>query len=289
MPHLRPSKIFFLTLSILLGVFVLFLLFGGLSSEKHLSLGERLTLKLTAPVAKGAVGSGFSLRHFWQKYISLVGVAEENIRLRQEILQLEAELAKKTENELAYLRLAKLLKIAESYRDTPFVIARIVGKPLGSWQKMVIIDRGFKDGVLPEMPVLSHSPEKEKGPIRNMGALVGQVVAVEDHYAKVMLLLDPSSAVDVLVQRSRQRGILRGEGQPVCLLDYVPAEADVRENDVIVTSGFDGLYPKGILVGRVSKIYPGRIKGLFRPIEVRPAVDFSSLEEVLILVRKPVK
>ncbi len=288
MLHLRPPKIFPLVLLILLGLLVLFLIFGGFSGENKLSVGERVAFNLTAPASQGAVSGGFSLRKWWQKYFSLVGVAEENIRLRQEILQLEAELARKTENELAYKRLAKLLKITESY-DIPYVVAKIVGKPLGSWQRVIIIDRGLKDGVLPEMPVLSYPALKNKVSFHALGALVGQVVAVEDHYAKVMLLLDPSSAVDVLVQRSRQRGILRGKGQPLCLLDYVPAEADIRENDVIITSGFDGLYPKGILVGWVSTIYPGRLKGLFRPIEVQPAVDFSSLEEVLVLLRKPIR
>ncbi len=257
------------------------LVFGGLSGEKRLSFGERLGLKVFGPWSGGASEGGFGLRHLWRKYLWLVGVAEENERLKKEILRLEAELARLEEEELAYQRLAKLLKVSAPFGEQ-VVVARIIGKPLGSWQAMIVIDKGIKDGVLPEMPVLSAAPKEG-------GALVGQVVAAEDHYAKVLLLLDPSSAVDVLVQRSRQRGVLRGQGKGVCLLDYVPAEADVRENDRIVTSGFDGLYPKGILVGWVQRIYPGRLKGLFRPIEVRPAVDFESLEEVVVLQKKPPK
>ncbi len=254
------------------------LVFGGLSGEKRLSFGERLGLKALGPWSEGASEGGFGLRRLWHKYLWLVGVAEENERLRKEVLRLEAEVARLKEEEMAYRRLAKLLKVSAPFGDQ-VVVARIIGKPLGSWQAMVVIDKGLKDGVLPEMPVLSASPRKG-------AALVGQVVAAEDHYAKVLLLLDPSSAVDVLVQRSRQRGILRGQGKRVCLLDYVPAEADVRENDLVVTSGFDGLYPKGILVGRVKKIYPGRLKGLFRPIEVEPAVNFEALEEVVVLQKK---
>ncbi|NPB08904.1 MAG: rod shape-determining protein MreC [Thermodesulfobacteria bacterium] len=257
------------------------LVFGGLGGEKKLSYGERLNLKLLGPWSEKASEGGFGLRSLWRKYLWLVGVAEENERLRREILQLQAELARLKEKEKAYERLARLLKVS-SFVEGEVVEAQIIGKPLGSWQAMVVINKGIKDGVLPEMPVLSAAPRKG-------AALVGQVVAAEDHYAKVLLLLDPSSAVDVLVQRSRQRGILRGQGKDVCLLDYVPAEADVRENDLVITSGFDGVYPKGILVGTVKRIYPGRLKGLFRPIEVEPAVDFESLEEVVVLQKKPKK
>lgn len=281
MIRFRPSQIFSLLLFLGLVIVALFLLFGGLSGERKLSFGERLSLKIAAPLSEGASLGGGALRRWWREYLALVGVAKENERLRQKILSLESQLAEKREKELAYQRLAKLLKLSSLY-ELPSVAARIVGKPLGTWQGVVIIDKGLKDGLLPEMPVLSYTP-------KGLGGLVGQVVGVEDHYAKVLLLLDPSSAVDVLVQRSRQRGLLRGQGKEVCLLDYVPAEADVQENDLVITSGFDGLYPKGILVGYVAHLYPGRLKGLFRPIEVRPAVDFSSLEEVLVLLRRPVK
>ncbi len=276
------SKIFRLGLFLVFLGAALGLIFGGLKGLKGLSYGERFLLKMAGPVSKGAALGGLGLRKFWERYLLLVGVERENERLRQEILFLEAELTKAKEAYAENLRLKKLLKVAHSLQSEAPVVARVIGKPLGSWQGMIIVDKGLEDNVLPEMPVLTYTPY---GP----GGVVGQVVAVERHYAKVLLLTDPSFAVDALVQRSRERGLLRGEGKAVCLLDYVPAEADVRENDLVVTSGLDGLFPKGLLLGKVVQIYPGRSKGLFRPIEVKPAVDFKKLEEVLILLRVRVK
>ena len=257
---------------------VFLLLFGGMEGPGGFSYGERLILKLGGLVSKSAALGGLGLKKFWRRYVFLVGVEEENERLRKKVIFLESELARAKEAAQENLRLRRLLKLAETFKHEAPVAARVVGKPLGSWQGLIIIDKGLADNVLPEMPVLSYTPF---GP----GGVVGQVVAVEKHYAKVLLLTDPSFAVDALIQRSRERGLLRGQGKRLCLLDYVPAEADVRENDLVITSGLDGLFPKGLLLGKVAHIYPGRVKGLFRPIEVKPAVDFKKLEEVLVLLR----
>ena len=261
---------------------MLVLIYAGLKGPSRLSLGERIVLKGAGPVSKSAALGGLGLRKFWQKYLFLVGVEEENEKLRQKVSYLEAELARAKEAFYENQRLRKLLRVARDLHGQTPVVAHVVGKPLGSWQGLILIDKGLDDNILPEMPVLAYTPYGPAG-------VVGQVVAVERHYAKVLLLTDPSFAVDALVQRSRERGLLRGQGKELCLLDYVSAEADVRENDLIVTSGLDGIFPKGLLLGRVVKIYPGRTRGLFRPIEVKPAVDFQKLEEVLVLLRVRLK
>lgn len=265
----------------MVGALIVFLIFGGLKGDNKLSYAERVVLTLFGPLSKEASLSGSGFKRFWRHYLWLRGVAEENERLRLEIARLQAELVEAREHELEYERLARLLKVAKGI-DAPKIAAKIVGRPLGGWQGLVIIDKGERDGVFPEMPVVTYTP---RGP----GALVGQVVASVAHYAKVLLITDPSSAVDVFIQRSRQRGLLRGQGENRCILDYVPAEADVREKDIVVTSGLDGIYPKGILVGQVVKIYPGREKGLFRLVEVVPAAPLRDLEEVLVILKRPVK
>ncbi len=272
------SKILWI-LFLLVGVAIAgFLVFGGVRSPEKFSYGERAVLKVLGPVSKTASFLGLGLRKFWEHYIFLVHVKEKNEELQRKLMALEAELVRTKEIELENKRLRKLLKLAEQFPEAHPVAARVIGRPMGSWQGVIIIDRGLNDNILPEMPVLAYTDE-------GLGAVVGQVVAVERHYAKVLLLTDPSFAVDALVQRSRERGLLRGQGRELCLLDYVPAEADVRENDLVITSGMDALFPKGLLLGTVIHIYPGRSKGLFRMVEVRPAVNFSKLEEVLVLLR----
>ncbi len=280
MPVFPPRKqwVAFLFLVVLFLVGVVFL-FGGLKGKGHLPYGERIIFKILGPFSKKAISSGLGLKKLFRHYIWLRHTQEENERLKLELAHLEAELVKAREHELEYERLKRLLKIARRFK-TPRVAARVIGRPLGHWQGLVIVDKGLRDGVSPEMPVVYYTPQ---GP----GALVGQVVAAAEHYAKILLITDPSSAVDVFVQRSRQRGLLRGKGGALCMLDYVPAEADVREKDVVITSGLDGIYPKGILVGQVSRIYPGREKGLFRLIEVTPAAPLKDLEEVLIILKRP--
>jgi len=258
------------------------LVFGGLKDSINSSYGERLALKVSAPISKSAALSGLGFRKILDRYLFLVGVEKENEKLRERVAFLEAELAKAKESQLELARLKGLAKILKKFETSSPVVARVIGRPISSWQGVVIIDQGLDAGILPEMPVLGKTRFGEAG-------VVGQVISVEKNHAKVLLLTDPSSAVDALVQRSRARGLLRGAGKNKCILDYVAAEADVRENDLVVTSGFDALFPKGLLLGKVVRIYPGRSKGLFRPIEVKPAVNLQKIEEVIVLQRVKIK
>ncbi|AEH45192.1 rod shape-determining protein MreC [Thermodesulfatator indicus DSM 15286] len=276
------SKITRILFFLLLVVVGLFLLFGGLKDLKKLSYGERLALKIGGPVSKSAAFSGLGLRRLLDHYLFLVGVEKENELLRQRVAYLEAELAKAQEARLENERLRKLSGILNQFETSSPVVARVIGRPISSWQGVIIIDQGLKAGILPEMPVLGKTPFGPAG-------VVGQVIGVEENYAKVLLITDPSSAVDALIQRSRERGLLRGRGKGKCFLDYVSAEADVRKNDVVITSGFDALFPKGLLLGYVSRIRVGRSKGLFKPIEVKPAVNLEKIEEVIVLRKVKLK
>ncbi len=277
-PLFSKKRLGIWALGIIVVLLALALIFGGLKRRTHLSYAESLILSIFGPTSKEASFSGYGLKRFWRHYIWLRGVAEENERLRLEVARLRAELIQAREHELEYERLVRLLKVAKSFRGRA-VAAHIVGRPLGGRQGLVVIDKGQAEGVFPEMPVVAVTAQQ------GIGALVGQVVGVTKHYAKVLLITDPASAVDVFVQRSRQRAVLRGAGEGKCILDYVPAEADVREKDLVITSGLDGIYPKGILVGQVVRILPGREKGLFRNIEVLPAAPLYDMEEVLVLQR----
>jgi rod shape-determining protein MreC len=133
----------------------------------------------------------------------------------------------------------------------------------------LVLDKGARHGIEPGMPVLA--PE----------GIVGVIAATSAHAARVLLLTDPNSGVDVLVQRTRVRGIVSGRLEQAAILKYVGRAEDVRAGDRIVTSGLDGVFPKGMPVGRVTRVSRDD-PGLFLYAEVAPAADTTRLEEVLV-------
>ncbi len=210
------------------------------------------------------------VRSIYRRYIDLRHVAEENLRLRLEVESLKAELARFREAKIENIRLKKLLRLEEERHISPLV-AHVVGADVTPWLDSIVIDKGRRAGVT-------------EGAILLAGAgVVGQVVESGLFYSRAMLVSDRNSAVAVLVQRSRARGILRGEGRGLCRLDYVAAEADVKVGDVVITSGLDGVFPKGLLIGTVVAVEKSDSgSSLFKRVEVRPDTDLTRLEEVLV-------
>jgi rod shape-determining protein MreC len=137
----------------------------------------------------------------------------------------------------------------------------------------VIIDKGSNAGLKVNMPVVD-----AKG-------VVGRLVAVSANYAKVLLIIDQNSAVDSLVQRSREKGIVKGLSPEMCKLDYVLKTGDIDPGDLVVTSGMGRVFPKGLPVGKVLEVSNIPWK-LFKDIHVRPMVDFTKLEEVLVILKE---
>ncbi|MBW2365959.1 MAG: rod shape-determining protein MreC [Deltaproteobacteria bacterium] len=116
--------------------------------------------------------------------------------------------------------------------------------------------------------------------------IAGHITEVTSHYAKVLLIFDQNSAVDAFVQRTRARGIVKGETTGRCVLKYVLQKHDIRVGDTVVSSGWDGVFPKGLRIGYVSKVVK-RTSGIFQEIKVTPYVDFDNLEEVLVILNPP--
>ena len=137
--------------------------------------------------------------------------------------------------------------------------------------KSIIIDKGAHRGVVINMAVV------------NSEGVVGRVVSVSPHYSQVLLVTDQNCAIDGLVQGSRGRGMLKGNGSSECYFDYVIKTCEIKEGDAIVTSGLGGVFPKGLHLGRVKAVDDSPYK-LFKDVRVIPAVDFNTLEEVLIIL-----
>ena len=193
----------------------------------------------------------------------------ENEKLRTRIQELEVERNQLLEAGATNQRLQELLEF-RSHLPSTTVTASIIANSGSSWFKSCLLDKGSADGVRKGMAVVT--------PL----GVVGQVIAVTARTAKVLLLTDPNNGVDVLVQRTRARGIVSGSLDNGTMLKYVKRSEDIQEGDRLVTSGLDGIFPKGIVVGTVIKVRKQSL-GLFQHIEVLPAVNLARTEEVLIV------
>ena len=223
--------------------------------------GMRPLQSITAAVIDAVTGA-------WRTYVALVGVHQENERLRRRIVELEQEAVRLSEVEQTDKRLEALLNLRSGF-DGDLQSAQIIGRDPLPWFSTVIINKGEADGVHKNAAVLS--------PL----GVVGQIMTAGAHSARVLLITDHNSGVDAVVQRSRARGIVEGALDGACVMKYLKRGEDVEVGDRIVTSGLDGIFPKGIMVGEVTRVMRGN-RGLLQVAEVKPAVRFDRIEEVLV-------
>ena len=243
-------------------------------SRSTLSAG-RVGLSFVAPFQEIVSRSVRFARGVWKHYFLLVSVAQENEILKKMLNESIGNNNQWHEIELANTRLRNLL----NFQKTPnnqVLAAEVIGKDPSGWFKTVIIDKGKAEGLQKGLPVVL--PQ----------GVVGQVIEVSSHYSKVMLIIDRNSAVDALVQRSRARGIIKGSSADQCRFEFVLRKHDVQIGDTVIASGLDGVYPKGLLIGRVSDL-GGRKSDIFYDIAVAPFVDYETLEEVLVILGPEIK
>ncbi len=235
------------------------------------SRGGAIGIFLVAPFQDAFISTIRFTRNVWRHYFSLVTTAKENDVLKRQLRQVVSENHGHKEVLLANQRLRRLLNFHEEIQRRSFA-AEVIAQDPSIWFRTIIIDKGSTDKVQRNMPVVV--PE----------GVVGQVVDVSVGYSKVLLLIDPNSAIDALCQRTRARGIIKGGSNKKCAFEYVLRKNDVRVGDVILSSGLDGVYPKGIRIGRVSSVVK-RNSGIFQTVEVEPYVNFDKLEEVLVVTQ----
>jgi rod shape-determining protein MreC len=233
----------------------------------------RAMIAFVAPFQELATRVVKTVQDGWWNYLFLVSVAQENQQLLKELGASRQKIIQQSELELENQRLRELLGFKRSL-PAPAIAAEIIGKDPSAWFKTVIIDKGSTDGLRRGLPAVS-----------SLG-VVGQIIEVSARQSRLMLIIDRNSGADALVQRTRARGIVKGTSQDDCYLDYVLHADDVRVGDLVVSSGFDGVYPKGLLIGTVSAV---DFKGgdFFKDVQITPAVDFDKLEEVLIILESP--
>jgi rod shape-determining protein MreC len=255
--------LFLIGILAVVGVLLLASLLGGRFGTPH-----QLTLDFMGPLQSVVTRSVGGIASLKNDYIALWNVRTENKRLRLLVDKYLTELGEYREGYSNSLHFEELLAFKERLHFQPLA-ARVVGKEPAFWYQTIVVDRGRKDDVLEGMIALA--PE----------GVVGQVIHTGEHYSKILLANAHSSAIDAMIQKSRIRGILKGVGEKGFVLHYVLKNADVQVGDEIVTAGIGGVFPSGIPLGQVSKVYKRRL-GMFQDIEVTPHVDFQKLEFVLI-------
>jgi rod shape-determining protein MreC len=258
---------------VIIGVFFLIIaniLILSIIGQRYPTSGPGgFTISLLAPFQETIASSSRFIKGIWRHYFNLVQVSEENDQLKKQLDRADEMKNEWVEARLANNRLRRLMDMGKDFAQQ-VVYAEVIGRDPTAWFKTVIINKGARYNVAVGMPVVV--PE----------GIVGQIVDVSGRYAKVLLIVDQNSAVDAMVQRTRARGLLKGEFEDQCRLEYVLRKEEVQMEDVIVTSGLDDVFPKGLRIGKIQEI-SGAPNEMFYTITVAPFVDFEKLEEVLIL------
>jgi rod shape-determining protein MreC len=262
----RPTLLFVIVLVLLL------LVMSRSSQTRYIgetrTMFERTVMTLFSPIPKAVNWSGQSASDMYHGYLDMRRSVNENLELRRKVADLTAQNLKLQQSQTDVTRMRSLLGYSEQM-TMPTTMAQVIMLDTSSRFKSVILNRGSKDGIEVNDSVVTAN------------GLVGRVVLTTSDLAKVQLITDNNSSVGGIIDRTRRQGVMRGDGSGAGQLFDVPSLSDVQPGDVVLTGGIDGIYPKGVPVGVVTKVEEG--KDLFKQIWVRPAVDFGSIEEVLVL------
>lgn len=267
METLRRHSILFTSGGLLL--ISLLLVSASTRSQPYRDPVGRLLLDALAPFQVVFSWIGRGTGRVWSDYIGLVDTRRDNQHLQERVAGLEGALLRLDELERENRRLSELLSFRARVEGNVYG-ARVIGRDAGPLAMTLTIDRGARDQLRRGMAVLA--PQ----------GVVGQIAEVSHTAARVVLLTDHNSGIDAIVQRSRARGVVQGGADGDCYMNYLHRDADVVVGDRIITSGLDGIFPKGLVVGEVVEV-ARRHRGLLQAAVVRPSVAVDRLEEVLVV------
>ncbi len=267
---IKNKRSFFIAALLLL---TLTLFAKGIEQKKRHSFFDRIVLTLFSLPLSAANKSIAAVSSTWHHYFFLVGLYDENTALkeRSQALSIENQLLREQADE--NVRLRELLAFRKKF-EHKMLPAEIIGRDPSGWFKTILVDKGTRDGVVPDAGVIT--PD----------GVVGHVVEAGLTSSKVLLITDINSYIDARIKRTGTHGIVVGKGEQACYLSYVLKTEEVLPGDTIISSGINAVYPKGILIGTVTHA-AGDSSGFFQSIELLPAVTFSKLHEVLIVLRRP--
>ncbi len=256
-------------------IFSLHLLSIGVRPSDRIAAPESLVMEALRPIQAGSAALAEGSVQLFHEYLDLIGVRRENDRLKARLDQLSVERAQSAELKAENDRLRAMLDLRNALQ-LDAVAADVIGSDATGLSRTLVIARGSDGGLKPGMAVLSRE------------GVVGRVIATSPHASRVLLIDDHNSALDGFDQRSRARGIIAGVLDDGLTMKYVDRADDLKPGDPIVTSGLDGIFPRGLLVGYVSAVRREG-PGLFLSVDVNPAVNFRRLEQVLVVTAQPPK
>ncbi len=222
------------------------------------------------PAEEALSRAGDAVARVWRQYTEIGRLRAENQRLGEEVERLKEEVTRLREQAQATQRLERLLAFREQLPGRA-IGARVIGRDSTKWFSVITVDRGSQDGVHRNAPVVAAE------------GLVGRVLTVTPTTAQVLLVSDARSAVGVVLQQSREAGVVEGQEQTLLRLKYISRDREITPGELLVTSGLSGVFPRGLPVGAVETVV--REQGaLYQEATVRPVVNLDHLEDVLILI-----
>jgi len=248
------------------------LISAQVNTRRGVPLLESVTFGAFAEVQRVATSAISSVRDSWTNYFALQEIRRENVELRDEVAKLRVGLQQERALAEQSRTLQQLLDLRGSLKLSTMAAAVIAGGASPEF-RTITIDKGTGDGIAPDMAVIAPA------------GVVGRIVLPTSRASKVQLLIDRDAAAGALVERTRAQGVLVGTGTERLRLDHVPGTADIKVGDRVVTSGIEGIYPKGFAIGQIESFE--RRAGEFAAVMIRPAVEFSNLEVVLVAVTPP--
>lgn len=228
------------------------------------------TLTAQAPVVSVFSGITNGLRDIWRGYIWFVGARAENERLQHDVSRLSLLNRAYEQSRLENERLRRLISLSDRI-NFQAVGARVVARTPSFLSNIIYIDRGSQDGIPIDAPVLSGD------------GIIGRIILVSGRQSQVQLVTNPDASLGVMIERSRTPGVLTGTGDLLLDLNYISNTEQIAIGDTVLSSGLDGIFPKGIAVGRVVEVRKG--KDVFWAIKVKPLMDMIHIEEVSVLLR----
>lgn len=264
------------TIILWVAVFIVGLLaFTTVKGKYDLKISENVVNTILSPFQSAITSISNATKKIGVISWEMVTVYEQNKMLRSEVEQLRQRDVNVNEIMAENTRLTNILNYKNAVKQFDTAVAKIISYDSSNLTNSITINLGAKDGMQKNMPVIT--PQ----------GLVGTIVAVYEHSAKVQLILDPRSAVGAIIQRPESRviGIMQGSVgvQTLAKMLNIPRDADVVVGDNVLTSGYGGLYPKGIVIGEVVEV-TNEAGGLLKYATVKTAVDFYRIEEVLVIV-----
>ena len=247
----------------------LFILMSQTYTNEGTSRFQSVVQTLTYPIQASVNSVASTFKNFWNSYISLIDVNEENKILRQQLLDIEEKMNQHIENSVQFLRLRNQLLFA-SKKITDKIFAEIIGESADNNHDISLINRGSNQLVQRNYIVL-----RKEG-------LVGRIQSVSPFQSSVQLITDRRSRVSSLIQRNRIRGLIYGTHKGL-EMRQINQHANIKIGDRVISSGLGGLYPKGLLIGWVKEIRHQKHE-LFKTAILDSAVDFNQIEEVFVIV-----